>query len=105
MEQHFTQIANRFRDLRTTDPEPVEFISNWYKNNQQIVAAEVGCGDGRYDKLLFEYLGKRLFLYCLDSNEVMLASLRKYFKTYNILNSSTIVSPAEKIPLLNKQLV
>jgi ubiquinone/menaquinone biosynthesis C-methylase UbiE len=104
MEQHFTQIANRYKDLRTTDPEPVEFISNWYKNNQQIVAADVGCGDGRYDKLLFEYLGKRLFLYCLDSNEVMLASLRKYFRTYNILNSSTIVSPAEKIPLLNKQL-
>jgi ubiquinone/menaquinone biosynthesis C-methylase UbiE len=104
MEQHFIQIANRYRDLRTTDSEPVEFISKYYKNNQQIVAADVGCGDGRYYKLLFDYLGKRLFLYCLDSNEVMLASLRKYFRTYNILNSSTIVSPAEKIPLLNKQL-
>ncbi len=98
------QIANRYRELRTTDPEPVEFISNWYKNNQQIAAADVGCGDGRYDKLLFDYLGKRLFLYCLDSNEVMLSSLRKYFRTYNIVNFSTKVSPAEEIPLSNNQL-
>jgi len=104
MDQHFMQIANRYRELRTTHPEPVEFISKYYKNNQQIVAADVGCGSGRYDKLLFDYLGKGLFLYCLDSNELMLSNLRKYFRTHKIANFSARVSFAEELPLLNNQL-
>ena len=104
MKQHFTNIANRYRDLRTTDPEPVKFISSWYKNNQKIVGADVGCGCGRYDKLLFDYFDRRLFLYCLDPNEIMLSNLKKYLKTYNFFNFTTKISPAEEINLPNNHL-
>lgn len=99
MRNHFTLIADKYRDLRTTDPEPVEFIYRSIKHIPNILAADVGCGDGRYDKLFFDYLGEKLYLYCIDVNEIMLSSLRKYFRKNGISNFSTKVSTAEDILL------
>ena len=44
----------------------------------KIVAADVGCGAGRYDQLLFRFLGEKLFLLCADVNAEMLGELDTY---------------------------
>lgn len=50
---HFLKIAHQYRDLRTTDLEPILFIKNKLHKHSKILAADVGCGDGRYDLKLF----------------------------------------------------
>lgn len=103
-ESHFTLIADKYRDLRTTDTEPVEFIYKSIKHIPNILAADVGCGDGRYGKLFFDYLGEKLYLHCLDENELMLLSLKKYFRENDIRNFNSMVSYAEEIPLEDNKL-
>ena len=50
---HFSRIAYKYRNLRTTDLEPVLFIKKELQNLTKIVAVDVGCGGGRYDKREF----------------------------------------------------
>jgi len=96
---HFSKIAHRYRDLRTTDAEPVLFIKNKLQEYSKIAGADVGCGAGRYDLKLFRYLGKKLFLYCIDVNKEMLKCLKKFLVEHKIRNFKTIKSFDRKIPL------
>ena len=77
-------IAQKYKDLRTTDLLPLSVIKKKLKNLTEIEAADVGCGVGRYDVKLFEYLGERLSLTCIDSNENMLNELAKDLRDHNI---------------------
>lgn len=96
---HFSKIAHRYRDLRVTDLEPIIFTEKKLHKHSKIVAADIGCGVGRYDLKLFRYLGKRLFLYCIDANKDMLEILREFLAKHEIRNSQTIRATAEKVPL------
>ena len=69
---HFSGIAPKYRDLRTTDPEPIAYIAEELKNLASIKAVDIGCGTGRYDLLLYQYLGDKLHLACVDANGNML---------------------------------
>lgn len=75
--EHFSEIAEKYRGLRTTDLEPIFYIRDKLKELPRIEAADIGCGAGRYDLKLFEFLGEKLFLYCIDSNKKMLQQLYK----------------------------
>jgi len=95
---HFSKIAHKYEDLRTTDLEPILFIKKKLRNLKKIEAADVGCGGGRYDIELIRYLGERLHLTCIDDNENMLKELTRNLKEHKIKNFKTIKTPAS--PLL-----
>jgi ubiquinone/menaquinone biosynthesis C-methylase UbiE len=101
---HFSKIAHKYRDLRTTDVEPVLSIERYLRKQPKIVAADVGCGTGRYDLKLFQYLGKKLFLYCIDANKEMLRHLADFLVKHRIENFKTIKTFERKIPLEDNSL-
>ncbi|MBI2110241.1 class I SAM-dependent methyltransferase [Candidatus Woesearchaeota archaeon] len=101
---HFSKIAYRYRDLRTTDLEPTLFIKKKLQKHPKIAAADIGCGEGRYDLKLFQYLGKKLFLYCCDVNMKMLKQLKTFLEKHKIRNFKTIKALARKIPLKDNSL-
>ena len=98
MRHHFSQVAPSYRSIRTTDPQPIRFISNRLRGLRTIKAADIGCGDGRYDLLLFEHLNN-LHLMCIDINGYMLKQASCYLKSHGITNFETIKAHAEVIPL------
>ncbi|MFC1951884.1 class I SAM-dependent methyltransferase [Chloroflexota bacterium] len=96
--QHFSKIAHRYHHLRTTDVEPVIFSARRMKDLEQIEAIDIGCGTGRYDLLLFKYLGPKLKLTCVDSNSDMLDTLEKNIIKNGISNFTSLNTRAENIP-------
>lgn len=98
MHDHFSQIAQDYREVRTTDREPVIFIADILKNMPEVKAADIGCGAGRYDLLLFKHLNN-LHLTCIDQNESMLKETESYLENNGITNFKVIQSKAENISL------
>lgn len=80
--EHFSRIAPKYTHLRTTDTTPVRYIVKRLSSKSSLRAADVGCGSGRYDRLLFHYLKQRLDLICVDDNEEMLRRLRHDLREY-----------------------
>ena len=105
MHEHFSSVASRYRDLRTTDPEPIAHIARQLRLVSKITAADVGCGSGRYNRLLFQYLGKKLErLYCLDASHAMLDQVRNYLKLHGIERLQVIRSAARNLPFASGHL-
>ena len=71
MSRHFTEVSSVYRDLRTTDPEPVAHIARELQVSARVKGADIGSGEGRYDLLLFQAI-PRLRLTCIDANAAML---------------------------------
>ena len=85
IQHHFSRLAPDYRGLRITDLEPILSIKTRLRGfPSRIIAADIGCGDGRYDLELFHYLGERLFLYCVDSNRQMLNEVDGYLSRHGI---------------------
>ncbi len=101
---HFSKIAHSYRDLRTTDLEPLLFIQKKLQRKSKIVAADIGCGTGRYDLQLFQHHGKKLFLYCIDTNKEMLKHLKDFLVKHKIRNFKTTKAVAGKLPLKDNSL-
>ncbi len=104
-QDYYKNIAGIYRDLRTTDSEPVLYIKSLLDHLSEIKAADVGAGSGRYSKLFFDHIGEeKLFLKCYDTNEFMLESLEEYLKQHKITNFITKIATAEELPLKGKSL-
>jgi ubiquinone/menaquinone biosynthesis C-methylase UbiE len=103
MYNHFSQLAPCYRDLRITDVEPVAFIGETLKIFSEVKAADVGCGDGRYDLLLFQHLNN-LHLSCIDTNAPMLEHVSDYLTNHNLTQFETIQAGAEDFPLKNNSM-
>lgn len=101
---HFSRIAHKYRDLRTTDLEPLLFIEKKLQKYPKLVVADVGCGAGRYDLKLFQHLGKKLFLYCIDANKEMLKHLADFLIKHGVKNFKTTKAFARKIPIKDNSL-
>ncbi len=99
MQNYYEKIADRYRGLRTTDAEPVDFVCDLLSGSEKIEAADMGCGVGRYAKLFLENLGDRLFLRCFDTNEYMLNQLESYLTGEGFSNFSAKVADAREVPL------
>ena len=95
---HFSQIAHAYDYLRTTDAAPIMFIAKRLEKLEHIEAIDIGCGTGRYDLLLFECLGPKLRLTCLDSNPNMLDALEKNFMNSGISDFASIDAKVGDIP-------
>ncbi len=96
---HFAQVAPKYRDVRTTDIAPVRWIQSQLASTGRLKGADVGCGAGRYDKILFELLGGRLELFCIDANSAMLGQLDRQFRDSGVHDYKAIVAASEGIPL------
>jgi len=95
---HFSRIANRYCELRTTDAEPIAFVAKELRELLHVEAADIGCGDGGYDLLLCKYLGDKVRLACVDANDNMLKALDTYLKVHGISNFMAMNSRAEILP-------
>ncbi|MFQ5825687.1 MAG: class I SAM-dependent methyltransferase [bacterium] len=96
---HFSTIAQKYRELRTTDLEPILYLREELQKLHKIEAADVGCGDGSYVLKLFQYLGDKLYLYCIDRNKEMLGQLKEYLTQHKIGNFQIKQSLAENLTI------
>jgi 2-polyprenyl-3-methyl-5-hydroxy-6-metoxy-1,4-benzoquinol methylase len=103
MHDHFTRIAGNYRGVRTTDAAPIEYIRDALAARGKIVAADIGCGAGRYDLSLFRYLDN-LHLTCVDANPAMLERLSALLEGEGIEDFETIASTIETLGLADRSL-
>lgn len=100
MENHFNKIAERYRQLRTTDIEPILYIKKELDTMCQAHGADVGCGAGRYTVRLAKQLGNKCgLLYCIDKSTSMLMQLKGFFKEHGINHFKILHGDAHEIPL------
>ena len=102
--RHFSRIAPRYRRVRTTDSQLISYLAAKLKNSTEIIAADVGCGTGRYDVSLFEAFGDRLRLFCLDQNANMLRELIRNLKSHRINRFQALRASAGDLPLFANSL-
>ena len=102
MLDHFSKIAPIYSQVRTIDYELINYIAKKLAFKQTIVAADIGCGDGRYSIKLVEKLRNRLSLTCVDVNYEMLQQISKM--SSNFQNLQTKQAFAEKLPFEDNSL-
>ena len=102
--RHFSRIARIYGKVRTTDLEPVFFIRDRLKSAGEVVAADVGCGDGRYGLELLKHLENLRHLYCVDPSKGMLKQVERHGRRYGLRNFETKVGLADDLPLGNESL-
>lgn len=102
MRRHFASVASKYRELRTTDPQPVQLILGLLRLLPYVVAADVGCGARRYDALLLRYMGDRMFLHCTDSSEHMLGELKRHLGNQHSLRFEAMLGQAGSLPLASE---
>ncbi len=98
MSGHFARVAEVYRAVRTTDPEPVLYIRDALADRASVRAADIGCGDGRYDRLLFDCI-PNLHLVCVDSSAPMLERLSDCLAEARIGNFVTQLSGVDDVAL------
>lgn len=103
MDDHFSHVASSYRHIRQTDTEPILFISEILKNLPRVHAADVGCGAGRYDLLLFRHV-KDLHLTCIDLNESMLQQVTDYLTQHGLARFETLRASGNEIPLNDRSM-
>ncbi len=96
MSDHFSQVASIYSQIRTIDYELINYITKKLASMSNIVAADIGCGDGRYSIKLIEKLRNRLSLTCVDNNYEMLQQISKI--SSNFQNLQTKQAFAETLP-------
>jgi ubiquinone/menaquinone biosynthesis C-methylase UbiE len=98
MEEHFSTVADKYNELRTTDQEPIQYIRDLFSNRASCVAVDVGCGPGRYALLLLQMI-PQLHLICLDRNSNMIAETTRLLRVANIDRFECANSDASELPL------
>jgi len=93
MKNHFAEIAPSYEDVRLTDTEPVLFIMPFLRDGP-LKGIDLGCGDGRYTRLLAQHIGQRLTLVAVDASQEMLDVLAT-----SSPELQTHCSVAESLPL------
>jgi len=102
MSEHFSQVASIYSQVRTIDYELINYITKKLASQSKIVAADIGCGDGRYSIKLIEKLRNRLSLTCVDNNYEMLQQISNI--SSNFQNLQTKQAFAEKLPFADNSL-
>jgi SAM-dependent methyltransferase len=75
VEDHFKLVASVYDSLRTTDEAPVRRIRDLLPDGP-VVGLDLGCGTGRYSRLLHGMLPDGSLLAASDVSAAMLAELR-----------------------------
>lgn len=98
MDRHFTGVSSVYRDVRTTDREPIEQIAKELKGLPNPNGADIGCGAGRYDLLMFQTI-PGLHLSCIDANQAMLEQAHGLLAANGIDAFETRQSTVENLEL------
>lgn len=99
MQKHFERVAPRYRNLRDTDLPPVYDIQKTLGKRSQRAGADVGCGVGRYTRLIAELLKPKL-LAALDASRSMLSECRRHLSTSeNPAKTLFLLAEAHRLPL------
>jgi ubiquinone/menaquinone biosynthesis C-methylase UbiE len=98
MDEHFSAVAEKYNDIRTTDLEPIEYIRDLFSEYGHCTAVDVGCGPGRYALLLLQMM-PQLYLTCIDRNFDMVAETERFLQDVNIRRFRAIIADAASLPL------
>jgi SAM-dependent methyltransferase len=93
---HFERVAAVYESLRTTDDGPVRRIAQLLPG-RPVAGLDVGCGTGRYSRLLRELLPDGSLLVGSDVSTAMLAQLRVGHHGGAVV--VPLVAAAEELPL------
>lgn len=99
MQDHFSLIAPTYKNLRTTDLAPVLHIKERLNHLTTILAADIGCGSGRYQAQLLQHLRGRLHFLCVDYSQTMLRQLTECLTQQNIRAFQPIRASAMNLPV------
>ena len=94
---HFSQVAENYQDLRTTDQQPISYILNQLNHKENLKLIDLGCGTGRYDNLLLDILGESSTLTGVDDNQEMLKQFIGNMKKNNHHNFKIINCQIENL--------
>src|ERR1022692_3941971 len=94
---HFEQVAAVYESLRTTDEAPVRRIRQMLPD-RAVTGLDVGCGTGRYSRLLRGLLPGGSLLVGSDVSAAMLAQLKagNHGRPFGVV---PLLSAAEELPL------
>jgi SAM-dependent methyltransferase len=94
---HFERVAAVYESLRTTDEAPVRRIGQLLPD-RPVTGLDIGCGTGRYSRLLRGLLPDGSLLVASDVSAAMLAEL-KAGNHGHALGVAPLLSTAEELPL------
>jgi SAM-dependent methyltransferase len=94
--EHFEQVAAVYESLRTTDESPVRTICQLLPD-RPVTGLDVGCGTGRYTRLLRALLPDGSLLVASDISAAMLAQL-KAGNCGHALGVVPLLAAAEELP-------
>ncbi len=97
LNNHFSVVASRYRDLRTTDPEPIRFIRD-HLPRRPFLGVDAGCGTGRYTERLFCEFSEGTLILAVDQNLEMLRILKG--RNSEKEGIQPVQGYAEELPLL-----
>ena len=95
--EHFERVAVAYESLRTTDEEPVRVIGQLLPG-RPVTGLDIGCGTGRYTRLLRGLLPDGSLLAAADVSAAMLAQLRAASRGH-ALGVVPLLAAAEQLPL------
>jgi ubiquinone/menaquinone biosynthesis C-methylase UbiE len=102
VDEHFERVAAVYESLRTTDQAPVRRISQLLPD-RPVTGLDVGCGTGRYTRLLRALLPDGSRLAASDVSAAMLAQL-KAGNHGHALGVVPLLAAAEELPLRDASL-
>jgi SAM-dependent methyltransferase len=94
---HFERVAVLYESLRTTDEAPVRAIGQLLPDSP-VTGLDIGCGTGRYTRLLHGLLPDGSLLVAADVSAAMLAQL-KAASGGHAPGMAPLLSTAEELPL------
>ena len=95
--EHFKQVAAVYESLRTTDEAPVRAIGQLLPG-RPVTGLDIGCGTGRYTRLLRALLPDGSLLAASDVSAAMLAQLKTASRGH-ALGVVPLLAAAEELPL------
>ncbi len=95
--EHFERVAVVYESLRTTDEEPVRAIGQLLPG-RPVTGLDIGCGTGRYTRLLRGLLPDGSLLVAADVSAAMLAQLRAASRGH-ARGVVPLLAAAEQLPL------
>ncbi len=98
MDEHFSEVAGRYNDIRRTDHEPIAHIRDLFSEYKRCDAVDVGCGPGRYALLLLRMM-PQLHLICLDRNSNMIAETSRLLRGADIDRVNAVTADAGEFSL------
>ena len=94
---HFERVAVVYESLRTTDEAPVRAIGQFLPD-RPVTGLDIGCGTGRYTRLLRGLLPDGSLLVAADVSAAMLAQLRAASRGH-APGVVPLLAAAEELPL------